>query len=572
MRLPEDERQREDKIREVLGQCLGTIGARRARYHELRKWVLYGSTGSMAARFNKIFPTLDQLTAFTFAAESTRFAIELSEDEDNEAKSTQGDEPERCDILSQAIREAWHDGHGDSTFMEAVFWSYAFGCTITKQLWIDGQKRYYFVEPGSFGVLREDINSLDDQEAMVHPYCIGRDQLRRLLVAKGTSEEAITAFMLQVPTVGGDKATPEEENFVGRLVVSQATPTMVGAVMDLQNWSSNLSPEVKEDLVEMNELWLWDDGIDEYRCITLAGSQNIIFDRPGSSMVPKGESPFTKVCPSPVYNYFWGRSECEALIPLQTWREDRMRQIDGLWQRQMKPPVVMTGFMGITDEKVAALWRPGGQLGEQNPNAKATPITPQFPPDVFQEIHEIDQMFEYTVGLPPITQGRGEPGVRAGDQADSMAKMPAARMRKRALQIESALERIGTLTFKFLQRESRRVYHTEAGMPFVAGQFPADYSVTVAAHTSSPLFAGELKQDAETLFKLGLIDGGTMLEMMDPPMLQMLQSRLKQKQLAEQKENEQEKQMLLEALQHLAPPEKAGFLVKLMTAIKPGKK
>lgn len=571
MRLPEDDREREIKIREVLDQCLVTIGQRRSRYSELRKWVLFGSTGAMAARFNKIYPTLDQLTAFTFAAESTRFAIELSEDEDNESKSAHDDEAERCDILSQAIRDSWHDGHGDSAFIEAVFWAYAYGTMIPKQVWMGGQNRYYLVEPGNFGVLREDVSLLDDQEAMVHCYCIGKDQLRRLLVAKGSAPEVIEAFMHQVPVVGGDKTTPQEENFVGRLVVSQATPTMVGAVMDLQNWSSSLSPEVREDLVEMHELWIWDDSIDEYRVVTLAGNEHIIFDRSGSSMVPKGEQPFTKVCPSPIYNYFWGKSEAEALIPLQTWREDRMRQIDSLWQRQLKPPVVMSGFMGITDEKVAALWRAGGSIGEQNPNAKAQPLSPTMPPNVFDELHEIDQMFEYTVGLPPITQGRGEPGVRGGEQADAMAKMPAARMRKRALQVEAALERIGCLTFKFLQRESRKVYRTEAGQAFVAGQFPADFTVTVAAHTSSPLFAGELKQDAEILFKAGLIDGSSMLEMMDPPMLQVLQSRLKKKQQAEQQEAEQEKQMLSEALQHLAPPEKAGFLVKLMTAFK-GKK
>lgn len=571
MRLPADQQRREERIREVLDQCLVSLPARRARYQELRKWVLYGSSGTIAAKFNKIWPTLDQLTAFTFAAESTRFALELSEDESSENKSGFDDEPERCDILSAAIRETWHDGHGDRSFTEAVFWAFAYGCTAIKQAWIEGEARYYMVEPGMLGVLREDVPMLDDQEAIAQPYCIGKDQLRRVLLAGGHAEEEVDKFMLEVPTVSGDKSAPEEENFVGRLVISQSQPTMTGAIADLQNWSSSLTPEIREDLVEMHELWLWDDDLDEYRVVTLAGNHHIIFDREGSSMFNKGEQPFTLVCPEPIYNYIWGKSQAESLIPLQMWREDRMRQIDGLWQRQLKPPMVMSGFMGMTEEKAAALFRPMGTISDQNQNASVKPLTPQMPPDPFAELREIDMMFEYTVGLPPVTQGRGEPGVRAGDQATEMSRMPAARMRKRALQVESALERIGTLTFKLLQRESRRVYHTEAGTAFVAGQFPQEYAVTVAAHTSSPLFSGDLKQDAEMMFKEGLIDGATLLELLDPPMVQVLQSRLRQREKKQAQQQQEEVAMLKDALQKLGPPEKASILEKLLSGVR-GKK
>lgn len=570
MKFPAEERDRENFIREVLEQCLTSIPERRAKYAELRKWLLYGGTGSVTPRFNKIFPTVDQLTAFTFAAESVRFALELSEHEETDVT---GDEPERADILSKAIRDTWHDGHGDRVFTEAVFWAYGYGNTIVKKIWLDGQMRYYLVEPGNFGVIREDCPFLDDQEAVAECYSIGKGQLRRMLLADGKRSGAVVdEFMSRVHVQSGTKTEPEEENFVGRLVISQSQPTMVGSVADLQNWSSGMVPQVREDLVEMHELRIWDDDLDDYRIITLAGSDTIVFDRPNESMFCKGDLCYTNVCPSPVYNYFWGKSEVEALIPLQTWREDRMRQIDGLWQRQLKPPVFMSGVMGLVDEKAAALFRPAGVVGDQNPTAKATQLTPSMPPDMFAEIREIDQMFEYTVGLPPVTQGRGEPGVRAGDQASEMARMPAARMRKRALQVESALERIGEMTFKMLQRESRKVYRTQDGEKFVAGQFPDDYCVSVAAHTSSPLFAADLKQDAQGLFKDGVIDGETLLEMMDPPQVQVLMARYRKRQRAQEQAQGEEKALMEDALKHLAPPEKANILERLMTAVKGQKK
>jgi hypothetical protein len=277
----------------------------------------------------------------------------------------------------------------------------------------------------------------------------------------------------------------------------------------------------------MRELWVWNDETQDYQCVTLADPGVVIYDRPGESMFLKGEHPFIQVCPTPTYNYFWGQSEVQKLIGLQEMRNRRMADILDLLSRQVQPPTALTGFTGILDEKNFALNRPGGLIATDMPNAKAEQFAPALPADLFKEIAEIDAMFAEASGIVSVLQGRGEQGVRSAGHASQLARLGASRTKQRAMKIEDALEKMATLYMKMTQAYDPEALVDDNGNKFIAEQFTSDYHVKVDAHSNSPIFTDESKSLAFNLLKVKAIDRMRLLDLVDPPMKQLLKEDLK---------------------------------------------
>jgi rRNA pseudouridine-1189 N-methylase Emg1 (Nep1/Mra1 family) len=72
-------------------------------------------------------------------------------------------------------------------------------------------------------------------------------------------------------------------------------------------------------------------------------------------------------------------------------------------------------------------------------------------------------------------------------------------------------------------------YTDTEGKPFIADQFTRDFVVKVDAHSNSPIFTEDLKNLAFNLFKAGAIDQEALLDMLEPPMKQLLKDKLKTK-------------------------------------------
>ena len=68
---------------------------------------------------------------------------------------------------------------------------------------------------------------------------------------------------------------------------------------------------------------------------------------------------------------------------------------------------------------------------------------------------------------------------------------------------------------------------TQDSVPFIAAQFTNDYVVKVDAHSNSPIFMEDLRSLAFNLYKAQAIDKESLLELVDPPMKQMLREKLK---------------------------------------------
>jgi hypothetical protein len=539
MRIPTEPLDREYFYLDLIQKCLVSREDRNPDYASLRSWYLFGNgPDDSPALYNKIFPHIDQLTSFLYSAETTRFSIDLG-------AAVPQEEHNKIPALTRALNDEWLSSNADQVFSTAVTWSLCFNTTFVK-LVINKGIHPYLVEPSTIGVLREDTPFLDRQEAFVQTYYITKSELYNRLYSHPNRE----AIVKRVESTQHERT--EIANGIERIILSQSNPTLYGNVnLDLAGMN-RYKAVVSEDTVEMTELWVWNDETNDYQVVTKASPDVIIYDRPGETVFLKGECPFVQVCPNPLYDYFWGMSEVQRLIFLQQLRNKRMAEILDLLSKQVSPPTALIGFTGIMDEKNFALNRAGGLLSTDMPSAKVEKLAPQIPPDLFREIGEIDLMFEEASGIVSVLQGRGEQGVRSSGHASQLARLGSSRAKKRALIIEDSLEKLATLYLKCMQVYNSTHFTDINGLPFIADQFTNDFVVKVDAHSNSPIFTEDQRTLAFNLFKAGVIDKESLLDMLDPPMKQLLKDRLKKM------EEKQQQQQQLQAQQQQQKSEPEG--------------
>lgn len=520
MIIPSKPADREAFYLDLIEKCYVSRDERRGDYQSLRSYYLFGSgPQDSPAHYNKIYPHIDQLVSFMYSADTTRFSISLGASV-NEAEHS------KVPVLTSALNDEWNNSNADQIFGIALTWAFVFSCSYVKLVRRNGSIVPYMVNPGDVGVLREDVMNTDRQEAFVHMYYITKSDLAARLYAH-PKRDALLARITQ------QKYKPTDvPNGVDKIIMSQVSPNIYGNVnLDLSG-TNRMKPVVGEDTIEMRELYVWNDEIKDYQVVTIAEPDVVIYDRANESMFMKGELPFIQICPNPMPEYYWGQSEVSRLIYLQEMRNKRMGEILDLLSKQVSPPTALSGFTGILDEKNFALNRAGGLLSTDMPNAKVDRLAPNMPQDLFRELNEIDAMFAEASGISSVLSGRGETGVRSQGHASQLARLGSSRAKKRALVVEDALEKMATLYLKVMQTDDTTVYKDANGMKFLAEQFTRDFVVKVDAHSNSPIFMEDLRSLAFNLFKAQAIDKESLLDLLEPPMKQLLKDKLKK---AEQK-------------------------------------
>ena len=517
MRIPSAPEAREDFYLDIIAKCLVSRDARRGDYTTQRAYYLFGAgPEEPPAYFNKINPHLDQLTSFLYSSETTRFSLQLG-------ASVHDMEQRKTPRLTQALNDEWLNSNADQVFSTALTWALVYNTTFVKLVYNNGINPY-LIEPDSIGILREDTPYTDRQEAIVQTYYMTKSELYARLYSHPKRDSIVAR--LATGTKVSESDIPEAVN---RIVMSQTNPTIYGNVnMDLYGMN-RYKARVAEDTVEMTELWVWNDDTEDYQVVTMAAPNIIVYDRPGASLFLKGECPFVQICPNPLYDYFWGASEVQQLLLLQELRNTRMTEILDLLSKQVNPPTSLTGFTGILDEKNFALNRAGGLLASDMPNAKADRLAPTMPPDLFEVIHEIDAMFSEVSGISNVLSGRGESGVRSQGHASQLARLGSSRAKKRALIVEDSLEKVATLYLKLMQVYDNTHFRDTEDVPFIPEQFTKDFVVKVDAHSNRPIFTEDLKTLAFNLHKAGAIDKESLLDLLEPPMKQLLKDKLKRK-------------------------------------------
>lgn len=518
MRIPHNEVEREYFYKDLIQKCMVSLDERKGDYSSLRSWFLFGAGPEESPTiFNKIFPHIDQLTSFLYSAETTRFSINLG-------ASVAAQEHIKVPRLTLALNDEWLNSNADQVFSSALTWSLVFNSTFIK-LVVNKGIHPYMVEPSSIGVLREDIPYTDRQEALVQTYYITKSELYARLYTHPNRDNIVKRVVSSQHS-----RTEDIPEGMDRIIMSQTDPTLYGNVnLDLYGYN-RYKARVAEDTIKMYELWVWNDEIQDYQVVTMADPDVFIYDRPGSSVFLKGELPFVQICPNPQYDYYWGQSEVQRLVFLQQLRNNRMTEILDLLSKQVSPPTALVGFTGILDEKNFALNRAGGLLSTDMPNAKVDRLAPEMPSSLFEVIHEVDSMFAEASGITSILGGRGESGVRSAGHASQLARLGSSRAKKRALIVEDSLEKVATLYLKLMQVYDNTHFQDEEGNKFIAEQFTRDYVVKVDAHSNSPIFTEDLRQLAFNLYKAQAIDQESLLDLLEPPMKQLLKDKLKKRQ------------------------------------------
>ena len=521
MIIPSDADEREFFYLDLAEKCYVSQNERKGDYVSLRSYFLFGSGPEESpAHYNKVYPHIDQLVSFLYSADQTRFSIALG-------ASVKEAEHSKIPVLTQALNDEWGNTNADNIFSLALTWSLVFGCTFVKLVRRPGGVTPYMVEPGAMGVLREDVPFTDRQEAVCQTYYITKSELARNLYRHPRRESLMKRITssLHAPT--------EIPNAVNRIIMSQSNPTIYGNVnLDLSG-VNRMRPQVAEDTIEMRELYVYNDETQDYQIVTIADPGVIIYDRAlwnedsNKSIFLKGELPFVHINPNPQYDYYWGQSEVSRLVYLQEMRNKRMSEILDLLSKQVNPPTALMGFTGILDEKNFALNRAGGLISTDMPNSKVEKLAPQMPPDLYKEIGEIDAMFAEASGISSILSGHGESGVRSSGHASQLARLGSSRAKKRALVVEDALEKMATLYLRLMQMDDDTVFRDADGLEFIADQFTKNFTVKVDAHSNSPIFMEDLRTLAFNLFKAGAIDKESLLDLLEPPMKQLLKDKLK---------------------------------------------
>jgi hypothetical protein len=524
MRIPPNADERENFYLELAQKCMVSREERKSDYQTLRSYYLFGAGAEEPpAYFNKIYPHLDQLTSFLYSAETTRFSIALG-------ASVPVIEHRKAPVLTQALNDEWLNSNADQVFSASLTWALVYNTTFVKLVYNDGIQPY-MIEPGAIGVLREDTPYTHRQEALCQRYYITRSELYARLYSHPKRESIVDRVTGGIRNTSNDGASGGDG--VARVIMSATNPTIYGNVeLDLYGMN-RYQARVAEETIEMQELWLWNDETMDYQVVTIASPDVIIYDRPGGSLFLKGECPFVQICPNPQYDYFWGQSEVQKLMLLQGLRNNRMTEVLDLLSKQVAPPTALTGFTGILDEKNFALNRAGGLLASDMPNAKVERLAPDMPSNLFEVIHEIDGMFSEVSGISNVLSGKGESGVRSQGHASQLARLGSSRAKKRALIVEDSLEKVATLYLKLMQSYDATHFKDSEGTPFIAEQFTKDFVVKVDAHSNSPIFTEDTKQMAFNLFKAGAIDKSELIDLVDPPMKQLIKDNLKEREKKE---------------------------------------
>ena len=534
MDIPKEALARDAFYKEIIDKCTETCDEREREYGVLRNFYMFGcGPDEDESPFNKIYPSIDLLVSFLFAAETTRFSTHLPADEAEHEYS-------KLPVWDRAINDEWLNSNADMVFSMALTWSLVHNSSFIKLVARGQQLSPFVVDASSMGVLREDVAFLDRQEALVHTFYTTKSQLERDLHAHPQKAQILARIQ-------AEQVQPQQSpTGLDRVITSAVSPNMVGNAVTPLMPRNQYIPVVGVDLVKMQELWIWDDQGKDYRVVTRSENDVTVYDRPNFWL--PGEHPFIQVCPAPLPGYVWGRSEVAGLVSLQRMRNHRMNQIIELLDKQAKPPKAAIGMGGLLEEKLYALNMAGGIATSTEPMGKIEDFSPKLPEDLFREVHEIDGMFAEATGLQNILQGKGESGVRSGRQTSELARLSSARIRKRALIVEDSLERMATLYGKFL-RQFRKVDFVDTnGIPFLSNQFPEEFVVKVDAHSNSPIFVEDQKALADQLLEAHAIDRESYLDMVDPPSKELLKRKLK---VLEQQEKQQaQQQQQAEAAKH----------------------
>lgn len=535
-------------IKEVIDECMASATERGMIYTRAAQYFYTGAMDSKAALYNKTGPFIRKLAGFLMQPTDVRFRLHYD-------SGAEEDVLERTELVGEKLSADFKNCDADVLFAESVVWSLVNGAQIIKVL-PDGDTgtfRTGHVHPQNFGVLSETTLSLDEQEAFCHVSYPTKSKLRTMLLDHPRYEQ----IMAQLDEQPGPDRDEEEPTYFHQMVVGGLQP--LGDVGDAPSSAAGIvnvfpvptpwRPQRRfAPTVKLCEVWIKDRDRDEdwTTLQVVYGADPIIIEgdltRRNLSRVP-GKSSFVKVQPVATPGYFWGRSTVADVQMLQDMLNKRMRDIKVMWDRNVNAPQVFSGFTSVTEEQYYKIINEGGFLNDPNPNAKATKLLDPPPENYLEELEFIFKLFDEASGFSPIMSGQGEPGVRAGVHAQTLVRTSSPSLIDQAARIERQLADVGFLGIRIMQAMDALVYTTaDSKQQFTLAQLPEGFQVQVDSHSASPAFAEDNRQVAIALARAGAIDAEDLIHMLHPPGADLLLARLKDRQKAQSKQAQDDKQ------------------------------
>lgn len=515
--------------------------SRRMMSQRWRQLFFTGSLSGMPSKYNRCYTHVDKLSSFIFSSADARFTVDFD-------TAGQPVWAPRVEATSRYLNRGFRRQNIGQSFSEANQISLVEGCAIHKLTWTRNGYQGNTIRPTFFGVLREDVQDLDLQEAFVHSFYVTESYFRRLIFNHPDRAE----LMRRVSTIAAPQASGDlmGDSYFHQIVAGSMSPIgytgaaaapSQGAVAISAPMAPMLAPEVLGKLIRIDELWFWNDD-----ALKGEGDWNTIrFVEPGLLLEGKyrlrnlsdipGAHPFTKVCSNEVSGYFWGRSEMATLYEPQQQLTNLTNDINTIWRLQAKPPRSFVGFNSVTDERARALLAPGGTITEQAVGASVSSLAPEMPQEALAYLDKLESIFDDVGGFNNILSGQGEPGVRAGVHAGTLLRTSTPRLRERALAVENQYASLGQKGLQMAQAKDASVMipHGDDDKAYLLKQLPADAYVTVDSHTSSPAFVDDNRQVAFALSKAGAINPETLIEMLHPPREEILIDRYRKQQQAQ---------------------------------------
>jgi hypothetical protein len=538
MLLPKSDKALISRALDIVETCRASQSARSSLYQTISNWTEMGRGDSNKSLCNTLYHHVDRLSSHLFSPTELRFTVDFETPYDKLVLA-QGE------LASRILTRQWEQKNLDLVFGSGVLTGTQFGAAIIKQTWTRKGVKARLLMPWQFGVYREDINDLYEQEAMVETSLITMHEAYRR-VSHLPDAQSLMKRIAATATNGppGDASGPSSYfHQILSTSVLQTTDTQVsgkpGGIVDMGQPARIIRPEVDIPLVKYHEIWVVDEEIDDYCTIQLIEPDILIFPTSRRRNLCGDNSkihPYTLVQPNFTPGYFWGRSEIMDLMEPQGLLSELLQDTRRLMGMQFDKLIAFVGDDGMTDEKYSQ-FRGSGYVSLA-PGASATDLTPKLPDATFTYITLISKMMEQISGFDNILSGQGESGVRAGVHADTLVRTASPRLRDRSLLVERQCADAADRTLELMEIHDDRAYHSgdpKAPTEFFLKLLPEDRRVTVDSHSSSPIYENDHKELISFGVKHGFIDGESAIDMLPLPMKDKLKLRFREAQDAKAK-------------------------------------
>jgi hypothetical protein len=515
---------------------------------------------------NLLYNYLDSWASYLFNPTELRFAIGYI---DEQPKINL----DRAKAVATLLTDTWQSNNTDIVFAAGVQEAGKYGCSLLKQ-WVQpwdehGTPNYCsnLVLPWNFGVYAENENDLASQPAMCETVILTMPQVwQRISQLPMPREDREKLFKRVAASAKAGQSSDYNQNFfrqvfstspldVNGVSGSPGKATPGGVVWFGNQAMGTLAPQIGVEIAQMHEIWVQDT--DDYSTIQIIEPDIILTPREGKDrenlLIPGqncGLHPYTLIQPNITPGYFWGRSALTDLIAPQAMLSDLASDIMRLFGVQFDKLVAFSGYDGLADEKYDE-YRQNGYFN-MPAGASATDITPKLPEQSLPLLKAFMGVFNLIGGMPDILQGKGEQGVRAGSHAETLVKTGSPRMRQSSLIAERQCAAAGETTLSMMQAKDARTYWTKAEgiqeveqTQFHLTDLPESRRVSIDSHSSSPIFADDLKQEVAFGLKAGYVTKHAAIDLSNLPNKELLHAELR--------EQEKKAQESLQALQKTNP-------------------